>query len=66
MKKLFVLLSVMVVLSMALAACGAPSAEQQGEEPEVLTVWIQWGDNPSTDPGLSSTNTLQKQESKSK
>jgi ABC-type glycerol-3-phosphate transport system substrate-binding protein len=31
---------------MALASCGAPAAEQQAEEPEVLRVWIQWGDNP--------------------
>lgn len=46
MKKLFVFMSLMIVLSMALAACGAPAAEQQMEEPEVLTVWIQWGDNP--------------------
>jgi multiple sugar transport system substrate-binding protein len=46
MKKTFAVLSLVIVLSMALASCGAPAAEQQAEEPEVLRVWIQWGDNP--------------------
>ena len=44
-KKLFILISIFVVASMLLAACGSG---QQGtsSEPDVLTVWIQWGDNP--------------------
>ena len=46
MKKLFVLLSVMIVLSMALSACGAAGGGEQAGESEPLRVWIQWGDNP--------------------
>ena len=42
MKKVFGLLSVLVILSMLLSACGA----SKPAEPEVLRVWIQWGDNP--------------------
>ncbi len=46
MKKLFVLLSVMIVLSMALSACGAAGGGEQAGKSEPLRVWIQWGDNP--------------------
>ena len=42
MKKVFGLLSILVILSMLLSACGA----SKPAEPEVLRVWIQWGDNP--------------------
>lgn len=40
-KKLFSVLSVLLVISMLLTACGSGTAEQK-----VLRVWIQWGDNP--------------------
>ena len=46
MKKIFVLLGAVIILSMLLSACGAQPSEQAAEEPEVLRVWIQWGDNP--------------------
>ncbi len=44
-KKLYILTSVFALLSMLLASCGGgqPAASA---EPEVLRVWIQWGDNP--------------------
>ena len=42
MKKVFGLLSVLVILSMLLSACGS----SKPAEPETLRVWIQWGDNP--------------------
>ncbi len=42
-KKIFTLLSMFVVLSMVLAACGGSG---QAEEVTTLRVWIQWGDNP--------------------
>ncbi len=41
-KKLFSILSLLIVGSMLLAACGTKAPA----EPEVLRVWIQWGDNP--------------------
>jgi ABC-type glycerol-3-phosphate transport system substrate-binding protein len=41
MKKVFGLLSVLMILSMLLSACGSKPAE-----PKVLNVWIEWGDNP--------------------
>ena len=40
-KKLFSLISLLIMASMLLMAC-KPAAS----EPEVLRVWIQWGDNP--------------------
>jgi len=40
-KKVFGVLSLFIVLSMLLTACGGKAAE-----PQVLRVWIQWGDNP--------------------
>ncbi|MFZ5912194.1 MAG: extracellular solute-binding protein [Chloroflexota bacterium] len=44
-KKLYILMSAFALVSMLLASCGGgqPAAS---EEPEVLRVWIQWGDNP--------------------
>jgi multiple sugar transport system substrate-binding protein len=50
--RLMPLLSLLLVASFLLAACsgGAAPATGQPEEaakPEVLTVWIQWGDNPA-------------------
>lgn len=44
-KKLFTLISIFVLASMLLAACGGGQAGD-GTEPDVLRVWIQWGDNP--------------------
>jgi multiple sugar transport system substrate-binding protein len=41
MKKIVSLFSVLMILSMLLSACGNKPAE-----PQVLRVWIQWGDNP--------------------
>jgi multiple sugar transport system substrate-binding protein len=41
MKKVFGLLSVLMILSLLLSACGGKPAA-----PTVLKVWIQWGDNP--------------------
>lgn len=45
MKRLVPLFSVLVILSMLLASCAAPQATTE-TKPEVLRVWIQWGDNP--------------------
>jgi len=45
-KKLFSILSLLVVGSMFLVACGTGAATEAPAEPEVLRVWIQWGDNP--------------------
>ncbi len=44
-KKFYILVSVFALVSMLLASCGGgqPAAS---EEPKVLRVWIQWGDNP--------------------
>ncbi len=44
MKKLFSLLSVLMIASLLLSACGAQ--KPASTEPKVLRVWIQWGDNP--------------------
>jgi len=41
--KLFRLLAFFAAASMLLAACGGGGAS---DEPQVLRVWIQWGDNP--------------------
>ncbi len=41
MKKNFGLLSILMILSVVLSACGPKAPEEQ-----VLRVWIQWGDNP--------------------
>ena len=41
MKKVFGFLSVLMIVSMLLVACGGKPAA-----PKVLKVWIQWGDNP--------------------
>ena len=43
-KKIFSVLSFLLVLSMLLTACGA--AEEPAATDKVLHVWIQWGDNP--------------------
>src|SRR5262245_36811822 len=40
--KLFKLLALLAMASMLLTACGGGAAS----EPDVLRVWIQWGDNP--------------------
>lgn len=40
--KLFKLFALFAVASMLLAACGGGASD----EPQVLRVWIQWGDNP--------------------
>jgi multiple sugar transport system substrate-binding protein len=46
-RKLFTISSLLIIASMLLAACGgAAPTEQAAKEPEVLRVWIQWGDNP--------------------
>jgi multiple sugar transport system substrate-binding protein len=47
-KQLFSVLSLLIIASMLLAACGAaqPAATQAAPETKVLRVWIQWGDNP--------------------
>ncbi len=44
MKKLFPLLSILMIASLLLSACGAQAPAST--EPKVLRVWIQWGDNP--------------------
>jgi multiple sugar transport system substrate-binding protein len=44
MKKLFLLLSILMIASLLLSACGAQTPTNS--KPEVLRVWIQWGDNP--------------------
>jgi multiple sugar transport system substrate-binding protein len=54
MKKLFVLITIVMILSMLLSACGAPATQTPATAapataapaPELLRVWIQWGDNP--------------------
>jgi multiple sugar transport system substrate-binding protein len=43
-KKLFHFISLLMIASMLLMACG--TAQPEASEPEVLRVWIQWGDNP--------------------
>ncbi|MBK7452516.1 MAG: extracellular solute-binding protein [Anaerolineales bacterium] len=44
MKKVFGLLSVLMILSILLSACGGSSA---ATDVKVLRVWVQWGDNPA-------------------
>lgn len=44
MKKVFGSLSILMVLSLLLSACGSSSA---ATDAAVLRVWIQWGDNPA-------------------
>jgi multiple sugar transport system substrate-binding protein len=44
MKKVFGLISILMILSMLLSACGG-GAEAPAET-KLLRVWIQWGDNP--------------------
>ena len=44
-KRIFSVLSLVLVASMLLTACGGGAAEQPAEQ-KVLRVWIQWGDNP--------------------
>lgn len=44
MKKLFSLLSILMIASLLLSACGTQAPASS--EPKVLRVWIQWGDNP--------------------
>jgi multiple sugar transport system substrate-binding protein len=43
MKKVFGLISILMILSMLLSACGSKPA---AAEVKLLRVWIQWGDNP--------------------
>ena len=49
-RKLLTILALLAVMSLLLAACAASAPQQPaaGEvaSPEVLRVWIQWGDNP--------------------
>ena len=46
-KKFYTLISVLALASMLLAACGGGGGQPAAStEPEVLHVWIQWGDNP--------------------
>jgi multiple sugar transport system substrate-binding protein len=46
-KKLYTLISVLALTSMLLAACGGGGGQPAASTaPEVLRVWIQWGDNP--------------------
>ena len=44
-RKLFSVLSILLIASMLLTACGGRAAEEPTDE-KVLRVWIQWGDNP--------------------
>jgi len=44
-KKIYILISLFALVSMLLAACGG-GQQAASTEPEVLRVWIQWGDNP--------------------
>jgi len=54
MKKLFVFVSTLMILSMLLSACGGTAKPAAGTQapatsapaPALLRVWIQWGDNP--------------------
>ncbi|MFT3891115.1 MAG: extracellular solute-binding protein [Anaerolineales bacterium] len=43
---LFKLLGLLAVASMLLTACGSAATPTPAAAPEVLKVWIQWGDNP--------------------
>lgn len=43
-KKIFMLFSLFVILSMLLTACGG--GKQETSQVDTLRVWIQWGDNP--------------------
>jgi ABC-type glycerol-3-phosphate transport system substrate-binding protein len=47
-KRTFSMLSLLIVMSMILTACGGAAAPAATESPKVdkLRVWIQWGDNP--------------------
>jgi multiple sugar transport system substrate-binding protein len=46
-KKFFTISSLLIIASMLLAACGGAAPTEKAEsKPEVLRVWIQWGDNP--------------------
>ncbi len=46
-KKIFTISSLLIIASMLLAACGgAAPTEKAAAQPEVMRVWIQWGDNP--------------------
>ncbi len=46
-KKFFTISSLLIIASMLLAACGGAAPTPAAEKPpEVLRVWIQWGDNP--------------------
>ena len=44
MKKVFGLLSILMILSLLLSACGGSSG---ATDATVLRVWVQWGDNPA-------------------
>jgi len=44
--RLFKVFAMLIVATMILAACGGTPATEAATEPEVLRVWIQWGDNP--------------------
>jgi multiple sugar transport system substrate-binding protein len=44
-KKMFSILSLLIVASMLLSACGGGGSEKPAEV-KVLRVWIKWGDNP--------------------
>lgn len=46
MKRIFDLLSVLLIAVMLLTACGSKPASEEAGEAKVLRVWIQWGDNP--------------------
>ncbi|MBL8101466.1 MAG: extracellular solute-binding protein [Anaerolineales bacterium] len=45
-KKLFRILSIVLLASMLLSACGNAGGGSVSDEQKVLRVWIQWGDNP--------------------
>lgn len=47
MKKLYSLFCILMATTLLLTACGGKPAE-----PEILRVWIQWGDNPQQIQGL--------------
>lgn len=44
--KLFKLLALFAAVSIILTACGGAAPTEQAAQPELLRVWIQWGDNP--------------------